>query len=65
MICAMMLPRFLGWLDLGGGGYGFLFHGRQGEVLVAWSPPGTQHQTKFTTDVRVTGLAVTATHSRP
>ncbi len=50
-------PRYLGWLDLGKGGYGFLFEGRQGKVLAAWSPAGKQYQTKFSTEVRVTDLA--------
>ena len=38
-------PRYLGWLDLGKGGYGFLFKGDKGNVLAAWSPsPGKQLQ---------------------
>ncbi len=50
-------PRYLGWLDLGHGGYGFLFQGRAGKVLAAWSPAGKQHQAKFSAAVGVTTLA--------
>jgi polysaccharide biosynthesis protein PslG len=50
-------PRYLGWLDLGGGGYGFLFKGQKGNVLAAWTPPGKQCKTRFKTAVSVTGMA--------
>jgi len=55
-------PRYLGWLDLGNGGYGFLFKGKQENVLAAWSPPGEQHankqyKVKFDADVAMTDLA--------
>ncbi len=50
-------PRYLGWLDLGKGGYGFLFHGDMGSVLAAWSPPGKPHKAEFDAVVAVTDLA--------
>jgi len=50
-------PRYLGWLDLDEGGYGFLFQGQHGSVLAAWSPAGRQRQAKFAADVSVTDLA--------
>ena len=50
-------PRYLGWLDLDTGGYGFLFHGEGGDVLVAWSPLKEEHRVKFAGEVRVTNLA--------
>lgn len=50
-------PRYLGWLDLGRGGCGFLFQGRQAEVLVAWSLAGQPHPATFSAEVRVTDLA--------
>ena len=48
-------PRYLGWLDVGKGGYGFLFKGQKGNVLAAWSPAGKKHKTKFDADVRRNG----------
>ncbi|MCI0735335.1 MAG: endo-1,4-beta-xylanase [Beijerinckiaceae bacterium] len=50
-------PRYLGWLDLDSGGYGFLFDGRGGNVLAAWSPAMEQRKVKFAADVHVIGLA--------
>lgn len=50
-------PRYLGWLDLGKGGYGFLFQGKEGAVLAAWSPAGKQYPAKFSAEVVVTDLA--------
>jgi len=50
-------PRYAGWLDLGTGGYGFMFEGPQGNVLAAWSPAGKQYRTKFIAEVGVTNLA--------
>ncbi|MDQ6704206.1 MAG: endo-1,4-beta-xylanase [Pseudomonadota bacterium] len=50
-------PRYLGWLDLDHGGYGFLFHGQGGNVLAAWSPANEQHIVKFAADVHVVALA--------
>jgi polysaccharide biosynthesis protein PslG len=50
-------PRYLGWLDLGNGGYGFLFEGQAGNVLAAWSPSNEEHKVKFAADVHVTSLA--------
>ncbi|HBI42124.1 MAG TPA: glycosyl hydrolase [Planctomycetales bacterium] len=50
-------PRYLGWLDLGKGGYGFLFQGQKGNVLAAWSPAGKEYKVKFDAEVAVTDLA--------
>jgi polysaccharide biosynthesis protein PslG len=50
-------PRYLGWLDLGKGGYGFLFKGQKGNVLAAWSPAGKEYKVKFDAAVDVTDLA--------
>jgi hypothetical protein len=49
-------PRYLGWLDLGKGGYGFLFKGEKGNVLAAWSPPDKQHKVKLDAAVAVTDM---------
>ncbi len=45
-------PRYQGWLDVGKGGYGFVFQGRENSVLAAWSPAGKQCQAKFDAEVR-------------
>ncbi len=50
-------PRYLGWLDLGKGGHGFMFQGQKGPVLAAWSPAGKRHKVKFDAAVTVTDLA--------
>ena len=50
-------PKYLGWLDLGKGGYGFLFSGKTGPVLAAWAAPGKSYKTTFTAEVLVTDLA--------
>jgi hypothetical protein len=50
-------PRYLGWLDLGKGGYGFLFQGQKGNVLAAWSPAGKEYKVKFDAEVAMTDLA--------
>lgn len=50
-------PSYLGWLDLGKGGYGFLFKGAAGNVLAAWAPPGKQPAAKFGAAVSVSDLA--------
>jgi putative heme-binding domain-containing protein len=50
-------PRYLGWLDLGKGGYGFLFKADKENVLAAWSPAGKQHKAKFDAAAALTDLA--------
>lgn len=50
-------PRYLGWLDLDKGGYGFVFYGQGGAVLAAWSPAKEEHRVRFTADVHVIDLA--------
>lgn len=49
-------PRHLGWLDLAQGGYGFVFQGRTGPVLVAWAPKGAERQLTLAGEVAVTDL---------
>ncbi|TWT34742.1 glycoside hydrolase family protein [Blastopirellula retiformator] len=48
-------PNYLGWLALGeqAAGYGFVFAGPQANLMVAWSPVGTQHSLTFPTMVVV------------
>ena len=58
-------PRYLGWLTLGRNdrGYGFVFEGPSGPILVAWMPAGmTDKSTVFASDVPITD-AVTSTTS--
>ena len=50
-------PKYLGWLDLGMGGFGFLFGGKDGPALVAWAPAGKEFKATFTADVAVSDLA--------
>jgi hypothetical protein len=50
-------PRYLGWLDVGKGGLGFLFKADKGHVLAAWSPAGKQPKVTFDADVIATDLA--------
>jgi polysaccharide biosynthesis protein PslG len=50
-------PRYLGFLDLDKGGYGFVFQGQGGAVLAAWSPLNEEHKVRFTANVLVNGLA--------
>jgi len=50
-------PKYLGWLDLGKGGFGFVFQGKDGPVLAATCPIGTQFKTTFAAEVRVTDLS--------
>ena len=49
-------PRPAGWLDLGNGGYGFLFDARDAAILAAWSPKGRDIDLTFDGDVRVSAL---------
>jgi hypothetical protein len=49
-------PRYLGWLDLGDGGYGFLYEGRRHNVLAAWSPAGTERRITFSSAIGVMSL---------
>ncbi|MCI0465579.1 MAG: glycosyl hydrolase [Beijerinckiaceae bacterium] len=50
-------PRYLGWLDLDNGGYGFLFRGQKENVLAVWAPGAEQRKVKFEGEVHVTSLA--------
>jgi hypothetical protein len=47
-------PKYLGWLKLDATGYGFVFQGPSGAVLVAWSPAATPNAVSFEAPVRVT-----------
>jgi polysaccharide biosynthesis protein PslG len=49
-------PKYLGWLDVDQGAYGFLFQGTKAKVLAAWAPPGKEHKAKFAATVNVTDL---------
>ncbi|HET6379239.1 MAG TPA: glycosyl hydrolase [Methylocella sp.] len=49
-------PSYLGWLDLDRGAYGFLFQGREGPVLAAWSPQGEEHKISFANEVLILSL---------
>jgi hypothetical protein len=46
-------PKYLGWLNMGDGGYGFLFTGAHGTVLGAWTAPGAQKPVTFAGPVAV------------
>lgn len=48
-------PKYVGWLDVNGG-YGFVFKGKDGDVLVAWAPVGPDLETTFTADITVVGF---------
>jgi len=50
-------PLYLGWLDVGKGGYGFVFQGQGGPVMAAWAPAGKQCTARFDAEVRVTDLS--------
>lgn len=50
-------PVYAGWLNLGDGGYGFVYEGAEGPVLAAWAPPETGVQASFETEVAVTDAA--------
>jgi hypothetical protein len=49
-------PKYLGWVNLGTGGHGFLFQGAKGPVLAAWALPGMQGKAACAAAVRVTDL---------
>lgn len=48
-------PRYLGWVNVGGEGYGFVFQSKSGPVLVTWALKGKEGQTsaRFGRDVQV------------
>ena len=50
-------PQYVGWLDMGTGGYGFVFRRQEKDVLVAWAPAGKPHPAAFASAVQVTTLA--------
>ena len=54
-------PRYLGWLDLGPGGFGFVFQQQTDTVLVAWAPSDKECRVAFPADVKQTDLAGTET----
>ena len=43
--------HYVGWLNLEGKGYGFLFDGEGGPVLAAWAPPKTDVKLRFPSEV--------------
>jgi hypothetical protein len=65
-------PKYYGWLALGPEqrGYGFVFAGRSGPVLIAWMPAERRSNSKwrtiyFSRDVQVTDLLSGKTLDRP
>jgi len=50
-------PRPAGWLDLGEGGYGFLFDTQDSTVLAAWSPGNRDIKLAFDGNVQILTLA--------
>ena len=50
-------PAYVGWLNLANGGYGFVFQGRAGPLLCAWSSKGPARAITFTADVEVADVA--------
>lgn len=48
-------PRYLGWINVGGEGYGFLFQGKTGPVLSTWAVKGKEgpSSVRFGRDVQV------------
>jgi hypothetical protein len=51
-------PESLGWLNLGNGGYGFMFNGNGQSVLAAWAPAKQTVKVKFDNDsVRISDLS--------
>lgn len=61
-------PRYVGWLNLAGGGYGFVFDGASGPVLSAWAPKGSTLQLAITGSPLVAdalGAAVATAPGKP
>lgn len=54
-------PRYLGWMNIAKVGYGFVFKGKNGNVLAAWAPPGKEFKTTFNGTVNVVDLEGKAT----
>jgi len=54
-------PKYLGWLNIDNGGYGFMFRGAKGNVLAAWANATGGQKVKFDSDVHVIGLTGTDT----
>jgi hypothetical protein len=50
-------PKYIGWLNIGNGGYGFVFQGATGPVLATWAPQGADKSATFDQPVQVTDLA--------
>jgi polysaccharide biosynthesis protein PslG len=50
-------PTPAGWLDLGDGGYGFLFNAKPTPLLAAWSPAKREINITFDSNVRLLDLA--------
>jgi len=54
------VPEYLGWVDIGEGGFGFVFQGANGPVLSAWAPHKAKkvHALPFPTGGNMTILDV-------
>jgi hypothetical protein len=48
--------EYLGWVNLGTNGHGFLFNGADGEVLVAWAIPEKSGEVRFENPVTVISM---------
>lgn len=46
-------PVYLGWLKVGKNGYGFVYQGAKGPVLVAWAHLNDEEKVKFSSNVKI------------
>jgi fibronectin type 3 domain-containing protein len=46
-------PNYLGWVQLNGTDYGFVFQGASGIVMATWAPPGNPNTVNFGQNVQV------------
>ena len=44
-------PKYIGWLNIGEGGYGFVYQGADGPVLATWATAGKTFEGKFGSDI--------------
>jgi polysaccharide biosynthesis protein PslG len=49
-------PKSIGWVNLGNGGYGFIFKGNDSNILAAWAPPRQPINVKFDAEVQIFDL---------
>ena len=58
-------PQYVGWVDLTGNSYGFLFEGVAEPVLVIWAAGGKDDRLRFPTEVTVIDLLGNASKVNP